>query len=99
MVMSLNLLKRLAKEELTNMVLEYQSKFDNTLSKIITEFASFRDIFTKSTKSQFLVTRTVNDNFRNKNVIFSQHMLHMNSVLGNNVQKNCEFQTVFQIII
>ena len=99
MVMSLNSLKRLAKEELTNMVIEYQSKFDNILSKIITEFASFRDIFTKSTKSQFLLTRKVNDNFRNETVFFSQHMLHMNSVLDNDVQKNCEFQTVFQIII
>ena len=73
MVMSLNSLKKLAKEELTNLVLEYQSKFDNILSKIITEFASLRDRFTKF-ESQFLVTRTVNDNVRNKTVFWS-HML------------------------
>ena len=73
MVMSLNSLKRLAKEELTNMVLEYQSKFDNILSKIITEFASLMERFTKF-ESQFLLTRAVNDNFRNKTLFWS-HML------------------------
>ena len=34
MAMSLNTLKKLTKKELTNIVLEYQNKFDNMLSNI-----------------------------------------------------------------
>ena len=59
--MSLNALKKLTKEELSNMVIEYQNKFDNILSNINTELTSLRDIFTKM-ESQLLVTRRVNDN-------------------------------------
>ena len=59
--MSLNALKKLTKEELSNMVIEYQNKFDNMLSNINTELTSLRDIFTKM-ESQLLVTRRVNDN-------------------------------------
>ena len=59
--MSLNALKKLTKEELSNMVIEYQNKFDNILSNINTELTSLRDIFTKM-ESQLLVTRKVNDN-------------------------------------
>ena len=35
--MSLNALKKLTKEELSNMLIEYQKKFDNMLSNINTE--------------------------------------------------------------
>ena len=34
MAMSLNALKKLTKEELSNMVIDYQDKFDNMLSNI-----------------------------------------------------------------
>ena len=37
MVMSLNALKKLTKEELSNMVIDYQNKFDNMLSNINAE--------------------------------------------------------------
>ena len=40
MAMSLNTLKKLTKKELTNIVLEYQNKFDNMLSNINTKFIS-----------------------------------------------------------
>ena len=59
--MSLNALKKLTKEELSNMVIEYQNKFDNILSNINTELTSLGDIFIKM-ESQLLVTRRVNDN-------------------------------------
>ena len=40
MAMSLNTLKKLTKKELTNIVLEYQNKFDNMLSNINTKLIS-----------------------------------------------------------
>ena len=56
--MSLNALKKLTKEELSNMVIDYQNKFDNMLSNINAELISLRDRFTKM-ESQLLVTRRV----------------------------------------
>ena len=43
MAMSLNTLKKLTKEELSNMVIEYQSKFDNMLLNINTELTFLND--------------------------------------------------------
>ena len=62
MTMSFNTLKKLTKEELSNMVIECQNKFDNMLSNINAELTSLRDRFTKM-ESQLLVTRRVNDNW------------------------------------
>ena len=45
--MSLNALKKLTKQELSNMVIDYQNKFDNKLSKINAELTSLRHRFTK----------------------------------------------------
>ena len=53
MAMSLNALKKLTKEELSNMVIDYQNKFDNMLSNINAELTSLRDRFTKM-ESQLL---------------------------------------------
>ena len=61
MAMSLNALKKLTKEEQSNMLIEYQNKFDNMLSNINAELTSFRVRFTKM-ESQLLVIRRVNDN-------------------------------------
>ena len=47
MAMSLNTLRWLTKEKLSNMVLEYQNKFDNILSNTKMELASLRHRFTK----------------------------------------------------
>ena len=47
MAVSLNALKKLTKEELSNMVIEYQNEFDNILSNINTELTSLRERFTK----------------------------------------------------
>ena len=47
MAVSLNALKKLTKEELSNMVIEYQNEFDNILSNINTELISLRERFTK----------------------------------------------------
>ena len=60
--MSFNTLKKLTKEELSNMVIECQNKFDNMLSNINAELTSLRDRFTKM-ESQLLVIRRVNDNW------------------------------------
>ena len=59
--MSPNALKKLNKEELSNMVMDYQNKFDNMWSNINVELTSSRDRFTKM-ESQLLVTRRMNDN-------------------------------------
>ena len=53
--MALNALKKLTKEELPNMVIEYQNKFDSMLSNITAELTSLRNRFTKM-ESQLLVT-------------------------------------------
>ena len=53
--MSLNVLKKLAKEELSNMVIEYHNKSDNIMSNLNTELISLRDRFTKM-EAQLLVT-------------------------------------------
>ena len=58
MAMSLNALKKLTKEELSNMVIDYQNKFDNMLSNINAELTSLTDRFTKM-GSHLLVTRRV----------------------------------------
>ena len=69
--MSLNALKKLTKEELLNMVTDYQNKFDNMLSNMNAEIISLRDRFTKM-KSQLLVTRRVNDNLVKQNRILER---------------------------
>ena len=56
MSVSRNALKKLTKEELSNMVIEYQNKFDNILSNINTELTSLRDR-SREMKSQVLLTR------------------------------------------
>ena len=53
--MALNALKKLTKEELSNMVIEYQNKFDSMQSNINAELTSLRNRFTKM-ESQLLVT-------------------------------------------
>ena len=71
MTMSLNALKKLSKEELSNMVIDYQSKFDNMLSHINAELTSVRDRLTKM-ESQLSVTRRVNDNLLKQNHILER---------------------------
>ena len=71
MTMSLNALKKLTKEELANIVIKYQNKFDNMLSNINTELPSLRNRFTKL-ESQLLVTRKVNDNLIKKNRVLEK---------------------------
>ena len=61
MAMSISTLKKLTKENLSNMLLEYQNRFENMLANVSTELSSLRDRFTK-TESQLLVTRRVNEN-------------------------------------
>ena len=77
--MLLNALKKLTKEELSNMVIEYQNKFDNMLSNINTELTSLKDRFTKM-ESQLLVTRRANNNLVKQNCIL-EIVLQMNSIL------------------
>ena len=69
--MSLNALQQLTKEKLSNMIIDYQDKFDNMLSNINAELTSLRDRFTKM-EWQFLVTRRVNDNLVKQNRILER---------------------------
>ena len=55
----------------SNMVIDYQNKFDNMLSNINAELTSLRDRFTKM-ESQLLVTRRVNDNLVKQNCILER---------------------------
>ena len=54
--MSLHALKKLTKEEWSNMMLVDQNKFNNMLSIINTELISLKDRF-KKMESELLVTR------------------------------------------
>ena len=71
MAISLNALKKLTEEALSNMVIDCQNKFDNMLSNINAELTSLRDRFTKM-KLQLLVTRRVNDNLVKQNRILER---------------------------
>ena len=71
MAMSLKALKKLTKEELSNMVFDYQNKFDNMLSNINAKLISLRDRVTKM-ESQLLFTRRVNDNLVKQNRILER---------------------------
>ena len=71
MAMPFNALKKLTKKKLSNIVIEYQNKFDNMLSNINTELTSLRDRFTKM-ESQLLVTRRVNNNLVKQNRILER---------------------------
>ena len=69
--MSLNALKKLTRGELSNMVIDYQNKFDYMLSIINAELTSLRDRSTKM-ESQLLVTRRVNNNLVKQNRILER---------------------------
>ena len=71
MAMSLSTLKKLTKEELSNMVLEYQNRFENMLANVNTELSSLRDRFTKM-ESALLATRRVNENLLKQNHILKR---------------------------
>ena len=71
MAMSLNTLKKLTEEKLSNMVVEYQNKFDKMLSITNTEITSLKYRFTK-VESQLLITRRVNDNLVKENRILER---------------------------
>ena len=69
--MSISTLKKLTKEDLSNMVLEYQNRLENMLANVNTELSSLRDRFSKM-ESQLLVTRRVNENFLKQNRILER---------------------------
>ena len=71
MAMSLNALKKLTSGELSNLVIDYQNKFDYMLSNINAELTSLRDRSTKM-ESQLLVTRRVNNNLVKQNRILER---------------------------
>ena len=71
MAISPNTLKKLTDEALSNIIVNYQSKFDNMLSNINAQLTSLRDRFTKM-KLQLLVTRRVNDNLVKQNRILER---------------------------
>ena len=73
MAMSPNTLNKLIKEELSNMVFEYQHKFDNLLSNINRELTALMDRF-KKIESQLLVTRRVNNNSLKQNRILERKL-------------------------
>ena len=70
--MSLNALQQLTKEKLSNMIIDYQDKFDNMLSNINAELTSLRERFTKM-EWQLLVTRRVNNNLVKQNRILERN--------------------------
>ena len=69
--MSISTLEKLTKEELSNMVHEYQNRFENMMASVNAELSSLRDRFTKM-ESQLLVTRRVNRNLLKQNHILGK---------------------------
>ena len=58
MLLSQTALRKLTKNEVIALTLEYQAKFDNTLSNINKELSELRNDFKKN-KSEFSVSRNV----------------------------------------
>ena len=96
--MSLNALKGLTKEKWSNMVIEYENKFDNMLWKINAELTSLREKFTKM-ESQLLVTRRVNDNLVKQNRILERKCAANEQYSRRECLEILEIPEVFQIII
>ena len=98
MAMSLNALKKLCKEELSNMVIYHQNKLDNMLSNINAELTSLKDRFTKM-ESQLSVTRRVNDNLVKQNRILERKCAANEQYSRRECLEILEIPEVFQIII
>ena len=98
MAISLNALKKLTEEALSNMVIDCQNKFDNMLSNINAELTSLRDRFTKM-KLQLLVTRRVNDNLVKQNRILERKCAANEQYSRRECLEILEIPEVFQIII
>ena len=98
MAMSLNALKKLCKEELSNMVIYHQNKLDNMLSNINAELTSLKDRFTKM-ESQLSVTRRVNDNLVKQNRILERKSAANEQYSRRECLEILGIPEVFQIII
>ena len=64
--LSANTLKKLSKDELTSIILEYRTKLDNMSTNINVELTSLKNRFTKM-ESELLITRRVNDKLVKQN--------------------------------
>ena len=60
MSLSASALRKLAKDEVITLTLEYQAKFDNTLSNINKELSELRNNF-KKIESELSVSKNLND--------------------------------------
>ena len=60
MSLSAAALRKLAKDEVITLTLEYQAKFDNTLSNINKELSELRNNF-KKIESELSVSKNLND--------------------------------------
>ena len=64
-------LKKLHKDEIINLVLDYQSKFDSTLAGIRNELSDLRNDF-EQLRSDLSVTKLVNTKLKEKVVCLEQ---------------------------
>ena len=105
MAMSLNVLKKLTKEELSHMVIEYQNKCDMQ-SNINAELTYLRDRFMKM-ELELLVTRRVSNNLVKQNRIlerksaaneqYSRQECHGKSRIPDSISNNDLEVTVLKI--
>ena len=73
-------LKKLHKDEITNLVLDYQSKFDSTLAGIRNELSDLKNDF-EQLRSDLSVTKLVNTKLKEKVVCLEQQTWN-NSLSG-----------------
>ena len=86
MAYSLSSLIKLTREELANIVLDYQHKFDNSLGSINAELLELKTKFTKM-ESDLAISRNVNVNLVERLVVTERKYQPMSNIQGGNVSK------------
>ena len=64
-------LRKLTKDEVISLTLEYQAKYDNTLSNINKELCELRNDF-KKTETELFVSRNVNSKMHERVVVLER---------------------------
>ena len=65
MVLSVSALKKLHKDEIINLALDYQNKFDSTLAGIRNEFSDLKNFF-EQLRSELSINKLVNTKLKEK---------------------------------
>ena len=91
-------LRKLTKYEVITLTLEYQAKFDNTLSNINRELSQLPNCF-KKIESESSVLKNVNSKLHERVVALERQCWRIINIIDMNVQKSPVFQIVLAMMI